>query len=274
MRRPIQLALVIGLVAVAATAAAVRGQEVRFRDPEGDDDGPGGYLYPTDPVFTPGSFDLTRFDVQKKGDAVEFSVTFRSALEDSWQTGAGFSVQMVFLFLDTGQAGDPTFTRGLPGLNVDFAPTDAWNRCVILSPEPPMRLRSEVGAKVANVMQPAVLIPDQVQGQDRTITASVPIPELGNANLTSWGYQVVVQSNDEFPTSTDLLTRRVQVRASPQCFGGADSAGCRVAVLDCLAGSARGDKTEIDAQHRMLQCRSGSDSTGQPVGLRLIHPGR
>ena len=39
-------------------AGAAHAQTITLLDPQGDDDGPGGYAYPTDPVFTKGSFDL------------------------------------------------------------------------------------------------------------------------------------------------------------------------------------------------------------------------
>ena len=36
-------------------------------DPAGDDHGPGSYTYPTDPVFVPGSYDLTNFEIGIEG---------------------------------------------------------------------------------------------------------------------------------------------------------------------------------------------------------------
>ena len=35
------------------------------------------------------------------GKKVDFAVTFNTALEDPWRMGGGFSVQMVFIFIDT-----------------------------------------------------------------------------------------------------------------------------------------------------------------------------
>jgi len=40
-------------------------------DPTGDDKGPGTYTYPTDAVYTPGSFDLVAFEVGD-GDNPDF----------------------------------------------------------------------------------------------------------------------------------------------------------------------------------------------------------
>ena len=46
---------------VAAPALAA---DVSFKDPTGDDNGPGSYTYPTDGVYKRGSFDMTAFDVE------------------------------------------------------------------------------------------------------------------------------------------------------------------------------------------------------------------
>ena len=49
------------------TAAKPSGPagSVKLEDPSGDDDGPGTYKYPTDAVYTPGSFDMTEFEVER-----------------------------------------------------------------------------------------------------------------------------------------------------------------------------------------------------------------
>ena len=45
------------------SAPTIAESEIVFNDPVGDDDGPGGYTYPTDPAYKRGSFDLTEFRV-------------------------------------------------------------------------------------------------------------------------------------------------------------------------------------------------------------------
>ena len=60
--------------ALGLTLAMVAGaQEVKFKDPVGDDKGPGTYTYPTDSVYKAGSFDLTELNVTQKGDKVTFA---------------------------------------------------------------------------------------------------------------------------------------------------------------------------------------------------------
>ena len=119
------------LLATAVFAGSALAQEVSFKDPSGDDKGPGNYVYPTDKVYKPGSFDLTEFKMKVSGDKADFSVSANTALEDPWGMGGGFAVQMVFIFIDTDGKEGSGFTKSLPGLNVAFAPADAWDKVVI-----------------------------------------------------------------------------------------------------------------------------------------------
>src|SRR5205814_3173969 len=53
------------------------------------------------------------------------------------------SVQMVFIHIDTDHKNGSGVQDGLPGTNVRFAPAEAWDRTVIISPQPATRLNSE-----------------------------------------------------------------------------------------------------------------------------------
>ena len=59
-------ALAVGL----ALAGAAQAEGVKFMDPTGDDKGPGGYTYPTDGVYTAGSFDLVEFEGSKQNNII------------------------------------------------------------------------------------------------------------------------------------------------------------------------------------------------------------
>ena len=117
------------LVACAAgqLAAAGAAQRVSFADPLGDDFGPGGYVYPTDPAYIAGSFDLVAASLEIAGAEGRVEVRFAAPLEDAWGAGRGFALQMVFVFVDLDHREGSGFTDGVPGLNVKFAPADAWD---------------------------------------------------------------------------------------------------------------------------------------------------
>lgn len=379
-------ALALGLALAAATPAAV-AQKVSFKDPKDDDNGPGAYTYPTDPVYKPGSFDMTAFTLKAHGDKVDLDVEMAAKLEDPWKTGNGFSVQMVFIFIqtraekpaddgkagaakaggkdknkdknkkkggtgsagdkaaagkaaagnaaggkaDAGKAAEPApggaaepapaqpdteqaagekvaaekasgdlaeaggapgekaagekgaeheaagakpaatgkatgkaagkqhgFTQGLPGLQVQFSPADAWDRCIILSPEPAARVRAEVEAKAA-AMKDAIVIPTRVKGSGHAISATIDRKALGPGDPTDWGYQVVIASSDPYPAADSLLVRKVTETESQHRFGGAGDGDCAPNVLDVLAGDGEGEPTEVAKQHEMLHYECNPD---------------
>lgn len=241
----------MALVACCLVAGAAAAGNVSFKDPVGDDDGPGTYTYPTDQVYTAGSFDLTELTVTEKGKNLNLDVTVNSQLEDPWRMEVGFAVQMVFIFVDTDHREGSGSTEGLPGLNVKFAPADAWDYCIILSPQSSSRVKQEVRTK-AGGMADKVVVPNRVKGSGRTISATVKAEELGGGDPASWGWQVVMQSNEGFPDKGDLLTRKVNEFEGQHRFGGGTDYDCDPHVMDLLAGDATGDPSEVKAQHEML----------------------
>jgi carbohydrate-binding DOMON domain-containing protein len=314
--------LALGL-ALAATAPAAMAQKVSFKDPRDDDNGPGTYTYPTDPVYKPGSFDMTAFTLKAHGDKVDLDVEMAAKLEDPWKTGSGFSVQMVFIFVQTRAGkeaagakagaekaggkkksgaheagGKPTdkaaagkaagkvagakpaagkaagekhgFTQGVPGLQVQFAPDDAWDRCIVLSPQPAARVLAEVEAKAA-AMRDAIVVPARVKGSGHAISATVDRKALGPGDPTDWGYQVVIASSDPYPAADSLLVRKVVETESQHRFGGGKDGECAPNVLDVLAGDGEGEPAEVAKQHEMLRYECNPDNTPKQLAtLKMV----
>jgi carbohydrate-binding DOMON domain-containing protein len=257
------------LTAALLGAPALAANKVSFKDPTGDDNGPGTYKYPTDPVYKPGSFDLTSFSLEKKGNALNVAVGLNTTLEDAWKTGSGFAVQMVFIFIDTDGKEGSGSTDTFPGLNVKFAPQFAWDKVIILSPQAAARVTSEVGSK-ASAVKGNVLIPAQVKGADHEITATVKAPGL-KGDPSQWRYQVLIQSNEGFPADKDLMTRRVNEFEGQHRFGGGNDGECDPHVLDMLAGAGKGDPSEVKAQHDALAYECAEDGTAKkPVALPMV----
>lgn len=249
------------VIAVCMACMVAAAHAVTFSDPKGDDYGPGNYVYPTDAVYKPGSFDLTKLSVTKKGANAEFSVDVNSSLEDPWGMGNGFAVQMVFIFIKTGPGGH---TEGLPGLNVKFAPGSEWNKVVILSPQKKARVIGEASTKAPDLLAD-ILVPNTTRGSNRSIKGSIPLSELGgDGNVDGWAYQVVMQSNEGFPAATDLLTRKVNEYEGQHRFGGGNDGDCDAHVMDVLE-----DK---DAnQKEMLSSTCGPNGeTVKPATLKMI----
>lgn len=262
--------MIFGTLA-AALCATASAQEVQLKDPVGDDKGPGTYTYPTDPVYKPGSFDLTGLTVTQKDDKLTFAVSVNSDIENPWgmPDPANFSVQMAFVFVRTGKGVN---TKGLPGLNVEFAKGNGWDKVIILSPQPAGRVRAEVKQKAA-ALTDAIVVPEETVGSGRTITATVDKKLVGAGEIKAWAYQVVMQSNEGFPAATDLLTRKVNEYEGQHRFGGGNDGECDPHVIDVLAGQAKGDTSEVKLQEQMLAYQCGPDGAPKKLAqLTLVGP--
>lgn len=251
----------LALASLVSLPALAQGK-VTFKDPTGDDKGPGKYVYPTDGVYKKGSFDLTEFSFEKKGDKADVVVSFASALEDQWNMGTGFSVQMVFVFIDKDGKEGSGNTEGLPGLNVQFAPGHEWEKVIILSPQNLARVKKEAETK-APAVKDAVVVPLRTKGTGKKVTGTINFADLGEGDPTQWSYQVVVQSNEGFPGGTDLLTRKVNEYEGQHRFGGGTDGDCDPHVMDLLAGEGKGEASEKDAQYAMLayECDGEGNAT-------------
>lgn len=263
-----KLLCALALTLVAGSAFA---QTVTFKDPAGDDNGPGNYSYPTDAVYTRGSFDLTGFTLKVNGAKTDVSVNVGANLNDPWSMGGGFAVQMVFIFIDKDHEAGKGYTAVPPGLNFQFAPDSAWDKCIILSPQPMGRVKTEVEQK-AGAMKGDIIVPNRTRGAGRTITGTIDTSALGEGDPTTWGYQVVMQSNEGFPSGTDLLTRKVNEYEGQHRFGGGNDGDCDPHVIDILAGDGTGAKEEIELQHKMLAYECNDDGTSKTMAvLSMVH---
>lgn len=246
------LASVAGSSVALAQVKTEKNAGFTITDPKGDDDGPGTYKYPTDAVYKSGSFDITEVQVVPSGNTVEFRIKVNAKIEDPWDSqawgGNGFSVQMAFIHIDTDHKADSGVTDGLPGTNVRFAPDEAWDKVVIISPQGPTRVNSEVELK-ASALKSRIIVPKITRASGRQLTAVVDVAQLGGAPAETWGYQVLMQSNEGFPDKTDLLTRKVNESEGQHRFGGGTDYDSDPHVIDILVPP---DGDAAKKQHEIL----------------------
>lgn len=248
------------------TPAAQENGAVTLRDTTGDDFGPGTYKYPTGAEYKAGAFDLTEFQVVPMGDTVEFRVTVASRIEDPWDSkawgGNGFSVQMAIIHIDTDHLAGSGVLDGIPGTNVRFKPEEAWDRAVIISPQGPARLNSEIDTK-APQWKDRIVVPRLTRAMGRTLTAVVDTASLGGPPKPSWGYQVLMQSNEGFPDKGDLLTRKVNEFEGQHRFGGGTDYNNDPHVMDILS-------VPPEAQKQILGAYNKAATEPKPEDLAVI----
>ncbi|MEM9103132.1 MAG: glucodextranase DOMON-like domain-containing protein [Pseudomonadota bacterium] len=260
--------LFVSVASMLLSVSMSHAATVEFKDPKGDDFGNGTLIYPTDGVYKSGTFDLRKLQVKTSGDKVKFTTSVDRNLEDPWGMGSGFSLQMMFVFIDT--TPNAGHTKGLPGLNIQFDEKDAWDKVVILSPQKISRVKAEIKTKAA-AMSKDILVAEKTKGKGKKISGTISLADLGAGDPSKWGYQVVVQSNEGFPAKTDLLTRRVNEYEGQHRFGGGMDTDCDAHVVDILAGSGNGDKNEIDVQKSMLQYECKEEGkVGSLATLKMV----
>jgi len=258
------------VLAFALPADADNEKGFKLSDPTGDDKGPGTYTYPTDAVYKPGSFDITEFEVVPGANQTEFRISVRTRIEDPWDSpawgGNGFSVQVAFIHIDTDHKKGSGVQDGLPGTNVRFSEDEAWDRVIIVSPQGATRVNSEVGLK-ASQWKDKIIVPKVTRAQGKTLIAVVDNAQLGGPPQTTWGYQVLMQSNEGFPDKKDLLTRKVNEFEGQHRFGGGSDYDNDPHVMDILVPP---DGDPAKKQYEILSKYKKDTKEPKPEDLAVV----
>ncbi|HEV7204941.1 MAG TPA: glucodextranase DOMON-like domain-containing protein [Jatrophihabitans sp.] len=94
-------------------------------DPANDDNGPGTYQYPTASDFTPGSFDITRFQVLTKSGTVYLRVTLRN-LKATF--GSTLGAQLFDIYVHRPGATTTSTSASHATRNYSIGSSDAWSQ--------------------------------------------------------------------------------------------------------------------------------------------------
>ncbi len=174
-------------------------------DPVGDDDGAGGYTYPSNPVFAPGVFDLVKFQVTDAGDKVVFTIAFRNLGGNPWGGPNGWSMQQVHIYVHTTMSGGKTDTYGL---NVKIAEEHAWHMALIVAPgwgSDPVPIGEKTGIYYYDKELPTAQGGDfkvYADTGNNRIIVEIPKSMLYDAgNIDKWIYTVAVTSHDGYSPS-------------------------------------------------------------------------
>jgi carbohydrate-binding DOMON domain-containing protein len=252
--RKLMIPLTLSLALLPGAAFAGK---VKFKDPKGDDNGPGAYTYPTGAVYKKGSFDLTEVEIKEKGSNIEIELSIATSFEDPWDSkswpnpGNGFSLQMFQIYVDTDGKKGSGEKDALPGMNAEFDDSSRWEKVIVVSPQHNKRITSEVKQK-AKGLADKVVLPKKVTPRGKKLVAVVSKKDLGGS-VDKMGWQVLLSSNEGFPKGNDVLSRKVNEYEGEHRFGGGDDGESDPHFVDCLAGKAKGKKDEEKAQHKMLK---------------------
>ncbi len=187
-------------------------------DPQGDDHGPGTYRTPTDPVFTSGVFDVTRFQVRYDDQTVAFDFTIAGELTNPWNGPAGYSLQTLDVYVDT----DPGTKNGsrllLPGRNLSLQEGKGWDVALWAESWTPQVFTADAvgspkpaaGSELKVILDPA----------NSTISLRVNRSIFGDSDPATWGIAAMVLSQEGYPADGVWRVRDVTQQESQWRFGG------------------------------------------------------
>jgi alpha-amylase/alpha-mannosidase (GH57 family) len=199
-------------------------------DPAGDDHGPGTYAYPTDTVFEPRVFDLSRFAVGVDERNLVFTFDLHGPITNPWGSPNGLALQTLDVYVDK----DPGAGTGprllLPGRNAALADGYGWEVAIW-----------------AEGWTPQFVVPDDDGNpkQDGTVTFKViadpanqrftlrvPRAAFGDGDPGQWAFAAVLLSQDGFPSAGVWRVRDVATTAQQWRLGGGPDDANHTRILD------------------------------------------
>lgn len=154
-------------------------------DPEGDDDGPGTYVYPTAADFHDGAFDLRRFQVITDAS----TVYLRAELRDLTATfGNQMGAQLLDVYVQDPAVATRSTDPAFPQRNYQVA--EPWSQRVEAQ-----GFAAPVWVTAAGAAQAGAAV--RSSGTTRTITVALPKATFGTPG-PGWRFAVVLAGQDGF----------------------------------------------------------------------------
>lgn len=170
-------------------------------DPVGDDDGAGGFEYPTNRVFVKGVFDLTRFTVVDMGDRIAMKFYFVTLGGNPWGGPNGWSMQQIHVYIRTTLP--DLGKREAIGLNVIIE--NGWHMALLVGPgwgSDALPVGERTGLYYYDKEQPVVQNGDlkaYADPADNAIVVEVSKKLLYDVeNINNWEFVVAVTSHDGY----------------------------------------------------------------------------
>jgi alpha-amylase/alpha-mannosidase (GH57 family) len=188
-----------------------------IEDPVGDDHGPGSYQYPSDAVFGPGSYDLTRFQVGTANENLVFTFEVVAPISNPWGSPRNFSIQTFDVYIDTDPGAGTGARLLIPGRNASLGEGNGWEYGITLEGWfPAVYVAGAEGDWVETYPTFSVV----TFGDRGKVVARIPLELLGTGDPASWGYAAAVLSQEGFPSSGVRRVRDVEQSAEQWRLGG------------------------------------------------------
>ena len=206
---------------------------LEMADPEGDDNGPGTYTYPTDGVFQAQAFDLKSFTVAYDEDELEFKLGFYGPVPNPWGSPNGLSIQTIDIYIDQDPGAGTGARLLLPGRNAALTEGNGWE----------LALWAEGWTPQILVPDPETLVPKQITEVSvkiladpvaRTVTIRIPRAPSGEQDPAKWGYVVAILGQEGYPSPGVWRVRDIATESAQWKFGGAGTGTNFTRIIDLL----------------------------------------
>jgi glucoamylase len=233
-----------GYAQTAVVGDVVGGTSVLdVTDPAGDDNGPGTYQYPTSSSFSPGSFDLTRFQVITANG----TVYLRTTLDKLTPTfGNVMGAQLLDVYVHAPGAAGTSTAAAYPQRNYTIASSDAWSQRIEVQGFASPVWVDPGGNQVGT---PTAVVASTVSN---TITIALPEAQFGTPT-SGWSFTLALTGQDGY--SGDQA-RAFAATPQPYAFGvcapGGTAAICSVdpgtvpKVMDTITAAGVSQSAELD----------------------------
>jgi len=173
-------------------------------DPDGDDNGPGTFAYPTFGEFKPGAFDLQRFQVFDSGSEIVLRARIRN-LDPTF--GQANGAQLLDVYVRDPSASPTSTAPAFPSRRYTIAADSAWTQRVEVEAFAPVVWARADGTAVPG----ATFVANSLS---RYITVRLPKAQFGTPG-TGWVFTVVLHGQDGFSPDQD---RARAFAPTPQSF--------------------------------------------------------
>jgi alpha-amylase/alpha-mannosidase (GH57 family) len=210
-------------------------------DPVGDDHGPGTYTYPSDAVFTEGSYDIERFTVGTESDELVLAFDMVAPIQNPWGSPRNFSIQTFDIYIDTDVGTDNGERSLIDGRNASVAEGSGWEFGVTVEGWEPAIYRAGAEGTVEETRPTFDVV---VFGDQGRVVVRIPLSLLGVGDPATWGYAGVVLSQEGFPSQGVRRVRDVQASAEQFRLGGAPDDANHTRIID-VAWAVAGEQEQL-----------------------------
>ncbi len=249
------------LVLATGVAGAAERSLVKLIDPSGDDDGDGTLVYPVAGDIKRGSVDLRGLDISRDENGFWFTVTVGDFIREMWWVpGGGKNVSArnktnrlpfgfnIDIYVDTDRKPGSGHMFTLPGRKARIDRRYAWEKAIILSPQP-QTARKQLLAKLRENFpnRPPAEAEASIDGtmyfvtrrtiRDRSISFFVPKEFIGTSDGTDWAVTAFVTLAAPVENDGNLGVRQFSKETLPDNLSYSGDKAPPLPIVDLLLPS-------------------------------------